>query len=389
MTFDRQVPSSDAIGKAITIFALAAATVLPTLARAEGEGLGESAAHGTRPFRIGYMSLNDRLNDEKPLAMIDTSGFVVNSGVMIGGFDDRWVGGLSMTTQKVLWWHDGEVAMTAPPGSFGSSVVLGFRSGKLTKLEALTGKVQWSADVHSFTERAFLLNGTMLYVLTAAQSLYALDFQSGRTLWVFDAGFPEGLTVRGGAKPLFHEGKIIFGIASGEILGVAADTGKLLWRYNPAYNEARFHDVVGEMVVRNNKLLITRYDGLVASIDLASPVRSVVWQEQLPGLTTSTFRNASYFVGGLNGDVFALDPDNGGRRLWRSVTGAPVTTITAGETTLFVAGKDGRVTALDASSGAMLWHDLLGSSLASPPVLFENAIYYTTGLKSVYGYKLR
>lgn len=349
---------------------------------------GETVAHASRPFRMGFMSLNDGLDHEKPLASIDPAGFVVNSGVMIGAFDNRWVGGLSMTTEKVLWWYDGEVSMTAPPGSFGSNVVLGFRSGKIAKLEALSGKALWTADVASFTERAFLLNGTTLYVLTAAQSLYALDFQTGRTLWVFDAGFPDGLTVRGGARPIFHEGKIIFGVATGEILGVAADTGKLLWRYNPAYNEARFHDVVGEMVVRNNKLLISRYDGLVAAIDLAGTVRAI-WQEQLPGLTTSTFRNASFFVGALNGDVYAIDPDNNGRKVWRAVTGTPVTTITAGETTLFVAGSEGRVTALDAATGQILWYDKLGSSLASPPVLFENAIYYTTGVKSVYGYRLR
>ena len=42
-------------------------------------------------------------------------------------------------------------------------------------------------NVASFTERAFLLNGTTLYVLTAAQSLYALVFLTGRTLWVYDA----------------------------------------------------------------------------------------------------------------------------------------------------------------------------------------------------------
>jgi outer membrane protein assembly factor BamB len=380
---------------ALTRILIAAAALLPLVAApgaraAEPETpAGETAARGNRPFRMGFTTLNRDLDRAKPLAMQDGAGFVVNSGLLVGAFDERWVGGMSLATQKVQWWYDGEVTMTAPPGSFGSSVVLGFRSGRVAKLEALTGKVQWVADLASFTERAFLLNGTTLYVLTAAQQLYALDFQTGRSLWMHDAGFPDGLTVRAGARPIFYENKIIFGVATGEIVAVDAATGKPQWRYNPAYNDARFHDVVGELVVRNNKLLLSRYDGLVASVDLASPVRALAWQEQLPGLTTSVFRNASYFVGGLNGDVYALDPDNNGRRLWRTVTGAPVTTITAGETTLFVAGTNGRVTALDAATGAILWHDQLGGSLASPPVLFENEIYYSTGLKSLYAYKLR
>ncbi len=342
-----------------------------------------------RPFRLGYISLNDELNLQKPLASIDPGGFVVNSGVLIGSFDQQWVGGLSLTTRKILWWLDGKVSMTAPPGSFGSAVTLGFRDGKVVKVEALTGKRLWTASLDSFTERSFLLNGTTLYVLTASQVLYALDFQSGKTLWLYDAGFPDGLSIRGGARPLFFDGKVVFGVASGEMLGVSADSGKLLWRYNPAYNDARFHDIVGETSVRSNRLILSRYDGLVAAIDLSTSVRSVAWQEQLPGVTTSTFRGARFYIGALNGDVYALDPDNNGKRLWRAITGAPVTTITAGETQLFVAGAGGRITALDARTGEILWHDKVGSSLASAPVLFENSIYYTTGMKSLYAYKLR
>jgi outer membrane protein assembly factor BamB len=106
-------------------------------------------------------------------------------------------------------------------------------------------------------------------------------------------------------------------------------------------------------------------------------------------VTTSTFRGDRFFVGGLNGDVYALDPDNAGRRLWRAVTGAAVTTLTAGETSLFAAGAGGRVTALDVQTGAYQWYDRLGSSLASPPILFENTLYFTTGMKSLYAYRIR
>ncbi len=341
-----------------------------------------------RPYRLGFMSLNSGLDQVKPLALFDPAGFVVNSGILVGGFDQRWIGGLSMQTTKVLWWFDGTTDLTAPPGSFGSNVVLGFRDGKVVKLDALTGKKIWTASLDSFVERPLLLSGTTLYVLTAAQVLYALDFQTGKTQWLYDGGFPEGLTIRGGARPIIHDGKVLFGIASGEILAVNADTGKLVWRYNPAYNDARFHGVVGEMLIRGNKLIITRYDGLVAAIDIAGSVRSVAWQEQLPGLTTSAFRGNRIYVGALNGDVYALDAD-GGRKVFHAQTGASVTSITAGETSIFVTGTRGRITAIDAGVGNVLWHDSIGGSIASAPVLYENAILFNTGSKSIYAYKLR
>jgi outer membrane protein assembly factor BamB len=93
-------------------------------------------------------------------------------------------------------------------------------------------------------------------------------------------------------------------------------------------------------------------------------------------------------VGGINGDVYAYDADSG-RRVWRAVTGSAVASITAGESSLFVASTDGFVTCLDVSSGEILWHDKIGGTLASPPVLFEDSIYFTTGYKTVYAYKIK
>ena len=342
-----------------------------------------------RPFRMGYLSLNADFNETKPLAMSD-AGFVVNSGVLVGSFDDRWVGGVTIETGKPIWWFDGKVSMTTPPGSFGSSVMVGFRDGKIVKLDALTGRKLWTASLDSFSERPFMLTGTTLYVLTAAQVLHAIDFQTGKIHWLFDGGFPDGLAVQGGVKPIIHDGKILFGVATGEVVAVDAETGKPAWRYNPAYNDQKFHSVVGEIIVRNNKLLMTRYDGLVASIDLASSIRAVSWEETIPGLTTSTFRNGRYYVGTVTGEVIAIDPDKSGKKqVWRTVAGAPVVSIVAGETTLYIGGSEGRVTAIDAASGEILWHDKLGSSIFGPPALFESSIFYSTGLKSIYAYKLK
>ena len=342
-----------------------------------------------RPFQLGCWELNKKLERDKPLAALDSAGFVINSGVLIGAFDDRWVGGMPLATKRVQWWLEAPSTLTAPPGSFGGSVVLGFRDGKLMRVDAVSGKKLWTTDLDSFTERPFLLSGTTLYAVTAAQVLYALDFQTGKTLWVFDGGFPEGLSIRTSARPVAHDNKVIFGTASGELIAVAADSGKLVWRYNPAYTDARFHDYVGEMVVRGGKLIVARYDGLVAAIDLTGSMRNVIWQENMPGLTTSAFRGDRYYVGALNGDVYALDPDSAGRRIWRHVTGAAVTNLAVGETDVFAAGVGGRITALDAITGDIRWYDRLGSAVAGAPMIYDDALYFTTGMKALYAYRLK
>ncbi|MBM4252584.1 MAG: hypothetical protein FJ146_11485 [Deltaproteobacteria bacterium] len=342
-----------------------------------------------RPFQFGYWSLNPRLERQKPLAALDPAGFTINSGILIGAFRDDWIGGMPLATRRVQWWIEAKSTLTAPPGSFGGSVVLGFRDGKLMRVDAVSGKRLWTTDLDSFTERPFLLNGTTLYAVTAAQVLYAIDFQSGKTLWVYDGGFPDGLSIRAAAKPVAFDNQVIFGTASGSIIAVTAETGKLAWQLLPAYTTARFHDYVGEMVVRSGKLIVARYDGLVAAIDLASAAHNILWEEKFPGITASAYRGDKYYVGGLNGDVYALDPDNAGRRIWRQMTGTSVTNLTVGEKDVFAAGTGGRITALDANSGKISWFDRLGSAIAGAPLIYEDALYYTTGIKSLYAYKLR
>jgi outer membrane protein assembly factor BamB len=309
------------------------------LAAAAPTGAEPTPANSGRPFQLGFWSLNPKLDRQKPLAALDPAGFTINSGVLVGAFGDEWIGGMPLATKRVQWWIDAKSTLTAPPGSFGGSVVLGFRDGKLTRVDAVSGKRFWTSDLDSFTERPLLLNGTTLYVVTAAQVLYAIDFQTGKTLWVYDGGFPDGLSIRAAAKPVAFDNKVIFGTASGELIAVTAETGKLAWRFNPAYTTARFHDYVGEMVVRSGKLIVARYDGLVAAIDLAGSQRNILWQEKLPGITASAYRGDKYFVGALNGDVYALDPDNAGRRIWRQMTGTSVTRPGSGVETVTFSSK--------------------------------------------------
>ena len=360
-----------------------------------------SAAYGTvntsllsgpdpvgHPPRVAFVKLDPDRDWTKPLASQEGAGYVMNSDVLIGQVGDGWVVGRNLKTGGEEWWLKAPATMTAPPGSFGSAVVLGFRDGSLLKIDALTGKVAWRANLESFTERDLVLQGNSLYVVTAAQVLYAIDFQSGKTLWLYDGGFPENLAIRAGAPPVFYDQNVVFGTDKGELLAVNGSSGKLVWRYNPSYSDTRFHLPVGQMAVRKDQLVLARYDGLVAAVSLRTGDRRVIWQEKLPTISTANFRGGRFFVGTVNGEVHALDIDDG-RRLWRYASGETITTVTVGDSYLYATGSDGRVTALNVTNGEEEWFDDLGGSIDSQPILYDKGIYFLTGLRALYGYRLQ
>ena len=363
----------------------------PGRASAAG-GIVEASLHGDmRPFRAGLLRLNPLLDQEKTLGISDGVGWATVGETLIGAPDGKSIAAIRVPTGVPVWWNPVLAPPTAQPTIFGSTVVVGLRNGAVQKLDVSTGKKIWEAQLDTFTERPFVMAGTTLLALTSTQLLYALDFQSGKVLWLYDGGFPEGMSVRPGASPIVNENEVIFGITSGELLAINLQAGKLVWRHNPSYKESRFHDVVGQLIVKDQRLLVTRYDGFVASIDISNASKQdfkTIWSDEVSGITTSSFRDGRIYVGCINGDTYAYDSSTG-RRIWRNQTGQSAASITPMEANVYVGGTDGRLTAIEPMSGVTLWHDDLEAEIATPPVLVQEMLAFPTSLRNLYLYKVR
>lgn len=341
-----------------------------------------------RPFRLGMLKLLPEVDEMKPIGRENRVGILNHGDAIVGDFGNGWVGSRVFRGDRFNWWFDAGSELTSPLVNPGGFVVFGTRTGKLFKLDISSGKRSWEVALDSFVERKPLLAGSVLLVQTTAQVLYAIDYQTGKSLWVFDAGFPDGLAISAGAAPVVFGDTAIIGLPSGEVVGVNLADGKQVWRVNPVVTDARFRDVVGDMFVRDAVLHLTRYDGVVAAIDLKSSDIRTIWQERYPSIATSTFRAGRIYIGCINGDVVALDAGNQGRQLWRTITASPLNTITAAETKVVIAGANGHVSALDIQNGEVSWHDNVGYSVSSAPVFMPDGVYFVTGLGNAYGFHL-
>ncbi|MCX6124597.1 MAG: PQQ-binding-like beta-propeller repeat protein [Proteobacteria bacterium] len=320
---------------------------------------GIAAENVARPFRLGMFKMNQAYDSQKPLAVADSAGYAIVGDVIYGTFDNTRYQAWNFKQHKHVWWLPTDGESTSPPLMVENTLFFSTRSGKVYSVNAATGLKNWEIALDSYVERPLVFSGGQLYLVTVGQVAYSLDANSGKRLWVYDAGFPEHITVRRPPAPLVFEDRMIFGIASGELVALKANDGKVSWRYNPLYVDGRFHDPVGEMILSNGKLLIARYDGLVAQIDMG-PDRKVVWQDKTTSVSTSTFRGGRYYVGLVSGDVVAYDTSNG-RVIWRTNTAATPSFISVGETTIYSVATDGRMFALDMSSGDIIWIEDLGS----------------------------
>lgn len=342
---------------------------------------------GCRPFRAGFIAMAPKLDAQKPLGSIDEAGWAVVDGVLVGAVDRQWATGFDLKAQRHLWWLKLDSSLAAPVTAFGDDVILGLRNGELLRVQAKTGQLKWMQKLGRFIARPMALAKSTLVVINVDQKVFALDFATGNRKWVFDAGKPASLNLQGETGALIRGSEVFVGIADGRILSIDFDNGRLNWQFNPGFSEFRFKNIIEQMALIDNRLVFARYDGLLAALNVGSGQRRLLWQQNLPSLTQMTVRDGMIYLGSLNGELYSVD-SRSGKKVWSASFGETVTALAGGERLLYAAGSNGRIAALRNSDGQILWHDDLGSSINHAPLLVGEFIYFPTGMKNLYGYRL-
>lgn len=349
---------------------------------------GVNIGGSCKPLRSGVIVLNPYQDKVKPLAPLTYSGFSLAQDTIIGAIDHKVLTSFSLRTNSFQWWKDLDSEISGPINTYGKWTVASTRSGKLIKIDSLTGKTLWSVDLGRFSDRKTTFAEQSLYLQTPSNQIFSIDVNSGNKKWVYDAGAHDSkITIRNGAKPVFHKNRVIMGTSQGEIHVIDSATGRLTQRISPNNRNSKFQDVIGDIIVDSNTIQFARYDGLVSKVLIGAKDNQKIWEIETPSISATAFREGVYYIGCINGTVIAINSRTG-KTLWKQQTDQSISSISLGEKVIFTTGSKGRIAALDAAKGEFQWLDNIHSTLDSKPILFGKMIYVPTGLASLYRYKI-
>ena len=279
--------------------------------------------------RAGFLSLDTTVNAQKPLAEGDFSGWISNDkGVLIGTYADRWVVALKAKSTSAAWWLELPDGIAGPLTVFDTQLYVSGRDGTLSQVDVATGKVNWRTKLSSFAYRKVVRNDKTVYALTAAQQLYAIDRENGNVNWIFDGGFPEGLTIGSAATPVLTSDAIIIGLAKGDLVAVNLTSGKEIWRYANESTNGRFHDVNTSVLVKGDRLYMTRYDGFISCLEISASSVRKIWDQQSSSVTAALLNGNQFITASHSGELQSFDTTSG-RRLWRNDVGVTSTALYA------------------------------------------------------------
>ena len=94
-------------------------------------------------------------------------------------------------------------------------------------------KKQWSVELGGKLTQPVIAGGKAFVSSVEKQTLYALDANSGKTVWTFIAGGKID------SSPTLYKGAVMFGCADGSVYCLNAEDGELAWRYLVAPNETQ------------------------------------------------------------------------------------------------------------------------------------------------------
>ena len=279
---------------------------------------------------------------------------VIDGDNIIAAATNGDVGSFNVNTGKKNWRVDTRRFLVGGVGIGADALFVGTAKGEVIALNKADGSERWSVQVGAEVLAPPQANEQLVFVQTYDGRLLGLNLVDGSQVWSFSSTIP-ALSLRGTSTPLLHRNAVIAAFANGNVVNFDPETGAVRWNVRVALAKGnseieRLIDIDGAMLLSNNLLFVSSYQGKIVAIDPESWRR--IWA-----------KDASSYVG-----------------------------MSEGFSNIYVSGEDGSVTAYDKSGQGVRWaqtilarRKLTGSAVIGSYVIVGDVKGYLHGLSQVDG----
>jgi outer membrane protein assembly factor BamB len=260
-------------------------------------------------------------------------------------------------------------------------------------------RVAWKFKTGAKVLSSPLVVGSVVYVGSADQNMYAVNVSDGSLRWKFATEGPVN------SSPAYYNQAVFFSSVDGRVYAVNTETGKARWSFATA-GERRFTAPGIHGAIPRTELMPDPFDVFLSSPAIANGVVYVGsgdhdvyaldaatgelrWKFATGNVVHASpaVANGTVYVGSWDRNMYALDAATGKER-WRYQTGDDTviynqvgiaSSATVANGTVFFGCRDGHFYAVDATTGALRWsHDnKMGWVIASPAVR-DGVVYFPT-----------
>ena len=300
---------------------------------------------------------------------------------------------LDALSGKKHWQVDLNVPVSGGVGSGSGLVVLGTIEGEVYALDAENGSLLWTAQVSSEVLASPAANAEIVLVHSIDNRLFALDASTGEELWQHDGDAPI-LSVRGTSSSVVLDNMVISAFDTGKLIAFNPENGSLIWEARLALPKGRTElermiDIDGSPLLVGDIIYSVSYQGRLGA--LARGTGRNLWFQDSSSHHSPAHGDGKVFVSEAGGTVRAFQAGSG-QVVWsneqlflRGLTGpANFAGIVA------VADAEGYLHLLDQENGSFVGRIKVDSSGVSAPLLVTgNQLVVQANDGSLSAYKIR
>jgi outer membrane protein assembly factor BamB len=218
-----------------------------------------------------------------------------------------------------LWQVTLPIHVSAGVGVGGARLYLASPDGEVVAVSADDGHVLWQSLVSSEVFAPPVDAGNKVLVHTTDGKLFALDAATGRVLWTYDRSVPI-LNLRGTSTPVVSQGAVFDSFASGKMVVLQLDSGKVLLEQSLSIPQGRsdlermIDADSGPLLDPSGVVYVATYQGRIVAVNLRNGRQ--IWERKASVYQAMAMDQRMLYVSDADDAVVAYDKSNG-MPVWR------------------------------------------------------------------------
>jgi outer membrane protein assembly factor BamB len=315
------------------------------------------------------------------------------------------ISAFNLADGKQKWRVSSVAAGEEDTGAIGGG--LAWASGKLYAtngykqlacFDPVSGAMIWRAPLPSPARSAPTVVDDKIYLITLDNRLMVFSTTDGAAAWNY-AGITETTNLLGSVSPAVDKAAVILPLSSGEIYGLRAENGQVVWEDNLSAVRrtgtlSSIADIRGQPVIDNGLVYAASYSGRMVAIDEVSGQRS--WQREIGSAEMPWAAGDNVFMISTEQQLIALTRQKGDIR-WLTplprfegdnkekpvVWTGPV--LAGGR--LFLASSSGTLIEADPQTGKILKQSALPGPVMIAPLVADNTLLFLTQQGELVAYR--
>ncbi len=270
-----------------------------------------------------------------------------------------------------------------------TGLYFGTNNGHFYHVDASTGATVWSFLIGAEAVSAPFIQGEYVYYMAGNGSLYCLEKETGRVLWVKSRTPKDALTVRGTTSPVFFDGKIGVGYSDGYFVAYTAVDGGVAWEKQLG-DSRKFNDVDAKPTLSERCILVSNIGEALFCLDKANG--TVLWRLDEGGSAHPAAVVGEFVFYSTENSILKVDLKSGKllKRFDQDKKWGMVSGVNAYKSWLVFALSDGPVVLMDRETGDWVdqFHTGRGASIMPTLVLNSAELYVVSNQANIYKLKI-